>query len=254
MKLHHWTIGLVAACTTSRPSPPAPSGPVPDGGTIVLFAEPDGFGILAEVFATSTPNTVTIPTTGDGHCDVSPVDAALPQVTDQDLGATLVARDGSTTLTADASTTSMLGIAEGLLPQVMRLGSAYLYQAGVAGQQPFGTTWTIATTDATLATVEIPQAIQQQETTIVYTAGQAAVIHFSDVADADFVEIDLEGDAGEAVCYPSLGSTSFAAPASVLAAIAGNDSIGVSVFAKNRSIITLAGRQVVVSGQSQNLD
>lgn len=248
----------LAACSAAPSpgeSPPdaPPSESVPNGGAIVLFSEPEGTGVVAELFASATPDQLVLPAYGDGHCDFAATATSFPTVVDRGLGASLIASDGVTTLTAPDSPEYTLGIAEGLLQEVDHDGTIHFYGASDANH-PSSATWRLSTADGPIATIAIPGQVEQQETSFVVAAGDATV-HFGGGTNAQFLEIDAGGAGGTVACYPPSGTTRFTIPPEVVTAIAGTDHlIGVDVYAKNRTLVTIGGRGVVVIGQSQNLD
>ena len=249
---------VLAACSTApSPGEAPPDAPasesVANGGSIVMFSEPEGAGFVAEVYASATPDQLVLPAYGDGHCDIVPPAGPFATVVDRGLGASLVASDGVTTLTAADSPDYTLGIAEGLLPDVDHDGTIHFYGVGDAGH-PSSATWQLASDAGPIATIAIPDQVSQKEITFVVAAGDATV-HFGGGTNAQFLEIDAGGAGGTAACYPPSGTTSFTIPQDVVTTVAGTDHlINVNVFAKNRTLVTIGGRGVVVIGQSQNLD
>lgn len=257
---------LVAAACGGNPSTvdaslSGPDGSQPDarvesgraGGTIAVFAEPEGFGMLAEFYDAATPDPGTALTTGDGHCDVRP---PLPTVTvvDRDIGASFTATGDLGTMTAMRDANS-IGLADFLLPQVDHTGPTFYYFASDGiGMSGFSSTWTITTDAGPLATITVPDLLIQADSMIIHTAGEPATVNYKGGAGAQYLEILLSSDGGTARCYPPLG-TSFTVPAAVLDAIVIADTAAsVNVFAYNREVVTLGGRDVIVAGVSQNLD
>jgi hypothetical protein len=248
---------FVTACTATSPhSKPPPNDQQSNGGTIVVWAEPEGHGVFAELFDSTTPDAlVPLPAFGDGHCDVTPLIPAMPQVVDRDLGATLNLTSETEQLSALVSNVVDFGLAQVLLPTVNHAGTTYFYGAMTTSSPGFGTAWQVADAEGTLATVAIPSQVVQHETGILNVPGNDNTIHWTGGGEAQLIEIDLLGAGANATCYPVAGATSFLPSAALVAQIAGTDrQIGVEVFAKNRQVVAVDGRDVLVTGQSQNLD
>jgi hypothetical protein len=256
---------VVAACGDNShndvdAAPPQPDAPIAgggdplDGGTIVMFAEPEGTGFLIELYDSTTKGRDLAPIVADGHCDVRPPLTVLDTtVVDRDLGPAVTAFDGTHTVTADVADTITFGLADFLLPEVERSGTVFFYGAG--GEPVFDSTWMLTTDAGPLATVAVPQQVFQDAIGDPHTAGEPWTIAYSGGANADYIDIYVAGANGTADCYAVPGTTSFTIPAAVLDAIIDdNGSAGVNVFAYNRSVQTIAGRHVVVAGVAQNLD
>lgn len=224
-----------------------------NGGAITVFAELEGWGFFAELYASSDPDTLVLPSVGDGHCELAPFDA-LPNVIDRELDASLSASSPLANLIAQPTGD---GLAEADLPQATYVdGSSVRYGAvdatTVAG---FDTTWQLAYGGQALATITVPAQLTKADSQVRHLPGQSQIVQWTGGADAEYIELDLGADLGRAICYPPAGATSFVVPARVIDAIAAVDgSASVTVFAKNRAVVTIDGREVVVTGVSQNLD
>ena len=168
---------VAAACGASNhidvDGPPAqPDARVASGragGTIAVFAEPEGFGMLAEFYDAATPDPGTALATNDGHCDVRP---PLPTVTvvDRDLGAAFTATGDLGTMTAMRDANA-IGLADFLLPLVDHTGpTVYYFASDGIGTSGFSSTWTITTDAGPAGTITVPDLLIQADSMIVHTA------------------------------------------------------------------------------------
>jgi hypothetical protein len=251
------SICLLAACGSKSVAPPGP--PVDAvlstgyGGAIVLFAEPDGFGVVAELYDRVTPDGVPSLHFGDGHCELA-APISLSAI-DRDLGPSLSLTTTDAMLVAPSTPTHTFGLAEYLMPTVPHSGIPVLYEATSTTIVGFSRTWTIAAGDQTLATIALPGPVTQGDSLFPYTPHTPTTVQFGGGLGADYIELRVEAAGGTANCYPPPGATSFAIPGDVLDQVAGTEHlVGVAVFAKTRALVPIGGRAVVVTGVAQNLD
>lgn len=223
------------------------------GGVILVRAMPEGFGFDVHLYASMTPEALPPLTIGDGHCDVgSPwMSPFLPpwlpdpiEATDLDLGPTV---------TADGPLGSFQATPESAM------SFDYLYGQAFA-DPPYGSTWTISNAGSAsglpaglLATVKLPGKIDLGNTSeLLITPGEAVEATFSGGAGADTIHMHIQGTSGSADCYPPPGATSFVIPAEITSAVGAHATI--YLFAEKVDVVTIGGRDVLVVGETDNLD
>lgn len=215
------------------------------GGVILVRAMPEGFAFDVHLYASTTPEALPPLTIGDGHCDVgSPWTADLIVGTDLDLGPTVTA-DGplGSFQATPASATSF----------------DYLY-GHASADPPYESTWAISNAGSasglpasSLATVKLPGKIDLGNTLeISITPGEAVEATFSGGAGADTIHMHIQGSSGSADCYPPPGATSFVIPAEITSAVGAQATI--YLYAEKIDVITIGGRDVLVIGETDNLD
>jgi hypothetical protein len=219
-----------------------------------LFFRVMGEGVLFAAQFLQTPR-VSPPTrvVGDGHCEIhrppddgDSVDNSFfldSSTDDLDLGTTLTATNGTTTFSATVDTS----------------GGGFRYRGGVPGP-PFGfaSTWTLTNSGSpsglaagTIATMKAPAQVVQDTAPQSTTSGHVTIT-WSGGEGADYMHINILGEAATVDCYPASTSTSFDLPPEVFSVL--DRSIVARISAESVSIVTLGDRRVQVRVSSDNLD
>jgi hypothetical protein len=212
-----------------------------------------GEGVFFDVamYAAGVAAPAPIPR-GDGHCDVhAPGEGdgfvELFPPGDLDLGATVTATAGGTTLTAKVDTTS----------------GGFAYEYAEAGVDAFGTTWTLACSGAadglaatTLAEAAVPARVEPivppPGSGTLDLSGGTVKLEWTGGEGAETFHVNLATSKVEVDCYPPPGATSFTLPPEIVAKL--DPSVSATLWAESVSIVKLGARRVLLRVTSDNLD
>lgn len=265
-------IVLAAACSSpvaQRSMDGAVSGPEDGGGwdaaqqsgdgggaeTIdgrVLFrglGEGVAFNVVLNHAAVAAPTAIA---RGDGHCDVHRVGEGDSFVGifppgDLDLGATVTASNGATTLAAKVDT----------------IGGGFQYLYSQAGVDAFGKTWTLANSGSqtglaatTLVTVQVPALVvpivpAPQGGSVDTTSGHVT-LKWTGGEGAQTFHVYIQTAKAEVDCYPAPTATSFELPAEVVKVL--DPRVTPALWAESVTVAHAGNRRLWVRVTSDNLD
>jgi hypothetical protein len=207
------------------------------------------FNVVLNRAAVAAPTAIT---RGDGHCDVHPVGAGDSFVGifppgDLDLGATVTAINGSTTLAAKVDTS----------------GGGFQYLYTQAGVDAFGKTWTLANSGSktglaatTLVTVQVPARVvpivPAPEGGSVDTTSGHVTLKWTGGEGAQTFHVYIQTSKAEVDCYPAPTATSFELPAEVVKVL--DPQVTPALWAESVTVAHTGNRRLWVRVTSDNLD